>query len=76
MSFIACMFNGSCGAQEMLYHTSNPRTPSKSPTAFANVSHMFRNALCRKIWMGTSALVASVTLSLGAKVSPAQKHVL
>lgn len=61
---------------EMKDCTSKPMTPSRSPTAFARTSQALKNALCRNVWIGTSSPFAFLTFSFGAKVSPAQKHVL
>jgi hypothetical protein len=58
-------------------HTSNPHTPSRSPTAFTSTAHASRNAVCRNSCTGTSFPVrGSLRRSLGAKVEPAQKQVL
>ena len=57
---------------EVRWRTSSLKTPSRSPTARTTVSHLFKNASCKKCCIGTS----SRTPSFGANVPPAQKHVL
>jgi hypothetical protein len=51
-------------------------TPSRSPTAFATISHISKNEFCRNCWMGTSWSCLFLTRSLGANISPAQNRVL
>ena len=62
--------------ENLTQRTSNPSTPSRSPTACATLSHMFKNVPCRKLCIDTSSPAGFFTRSFGAKVSPAQKHVL
>lgn len=59
-----------------LCYTSNPSTPSKSPTVLETTPHMFRKAVCRKVCIDTSLPSVFLTRSFGANMSPAQKHVL